>query len=175
MFCKQCGATLNDGATFCTQCGAKTDAQPVSAAQMTYAQPVAGDDASENMAISILAYLGPLVFIPMFVKRQSPFAQYHSKQGLIMFALGVIWGIVDAILQAILRAIFPLKLVGSSLFTLRYSRGVAYGILSWLISLISIIFLVWAIMGIVNVCQKKKKPLFLIGKIPVFDSFFPIQ
>lgn len=41
-------------------------------------------DVEENKAISYLSYLGILFLIPMLAKRDSKFAQFHSKQGLVL-------------------------------------------------------------------------------------------
>ena len=45
-------------------------------------------DVEENKVVAALSYLGPLFFIPLFLKRESPFCQFHAKQGLVFF---VIW------------------------------------------------------------------------------------
>lgn len=45
-------------------------------------------DAEENKLVAALSYLGVLVAVPLFLKRESPFCQFHSKQGL---ALLIVW------------------------------------------------------------------------------------
>lgn len=45
-------------------------------------------DIEENRAITYLSYLGLLFLVPMLVKKDSPFAQFHAKQGLV---LAVAW------------------------------------------------------------------------------------
>ncbi|MBO4363977.1 MAG: hypothetical protein J5912_06325, partial [Clostridia bacterium] len=44
-------------------------------------------DINDNKGLTILAYIGPLVFIPMFVRKNSKFARFHCNQGLILFIL----------------------------------------------------------------------------------------
>lgn len=39
MFCENCGAKVQDGAAFCSECGASTAAQQAQEAQPAYAQP----------------------------------------------------------------------------------------------------------------------------------------
>lgn len=50
-------------------------------------------DAQDNRVTAALAYIFLLFFIPM-AKKQSPFCQFHAKQGIVMF---VIWVIVSFI------------------------------------------------------------------------------
>ena len=42
-------------------------------------------DIKENMYIAALSYLWILFLIPLFLKKESPFAQAHAKQGLMLF------------------------------------------------------------------------------------------
>ena len=41
-------------------------------------------DVEENRAITYLSYLGLLFLVPMLVKKDSKFAQFHAKQGLVL-------------------------------------------------------------------------------------------
>lgn len=41
-------------------------------------------DVEDNKAITYLSYLGLLFLVPMLAKRESKFAQFHSKQGLVL-------------------------------------------------------------------------------------------
>ena len=87
-FCTKCGARIKEGAGFCSACGA-----PVNGAQTTVRQ---AEDAPDcNKWFGVLAYLGALLFIPMFVRKDSKFAQFHVRQGfnLLVFwiATGLLW------------------------------------------------------------------------------------
>ncbi len=117
-------------------------------------------DISDNKGISVLSYLGPLVFIPMFAKKDSKYARFHANQGLTMFITFAGYSVVQSILLAILRMIFPWKynygLVGG--------RGFIFSALSTILSLIWIPITVIAIIGIVNAASGKAKELPLIGK-----------
>ena len=118
-------------------------------------------DISDNKGISILSYLGPLVFIPMFAKKDSKYARFHANQGLTMFITYSGYSVVQSILLAILRKIFPWNynygLVGG--------RGFIFNALSTILSLLWIPITVIAIIGIVNAASGKAKELPLIGKI----------
>ena len=89
-FCKQCGAKLNDDSKFCPSCGA-----PVEEAQSAPRAEVQSNQPDCNKWFGVLAYLGPVLFVPMFVKKDSKFAQYHVRQG---FNLLVFW-VAAAVLQ----------------------------------------------------------------------------
>ncbi len=41
-------------------------------------------DIDENKGMAMIAYLGVLCFLPLFLKKDSEFAQYHGKQGLVL-------------------------------------------------------------------------------------------
>lgn len=47
-------------------------------------------DAEDNMYVAVLSYLGILCFVPLFLKRDSAFAQSHAKQGLILFIAEIV-------------------------------------------------------------------------------------
>jgi uncharacterized membrane protein len=41
-------------------------------------------DVEENKLVAALSYLGLLFLVPLLVKKDSPFAQFHAKQGLVL-------------------------------------------------------------------------------------------
>lgn len=45
-----------------------------------------GNDVKDNKWWALLSYLGVLVIIPLLAKRDSEFAQFHVKQGLVLLA-----------------------------------------------------------------------------------------
>lgn len=59
-------------------------------------KPVSGgsSDVEENKLIAAIGYLGILCLIPLLGKKDSPFAQFHGKQGLVLFLSGVVLGLV---------------------------------------------------------------------------------
>ena len=98
-------------------------------------------DVEENKALAIIAYLGPLCLVPLLAKKDSPYAQYHAKQGFVLFiaevALWIIWW-----------------------FLTFATLGLGV-VLSWIVWLLT---LIWSILGIVKATQGKTEPLPIIGQ-----------
>ena len=42
-------------------------------------------DIEKNRVLAALGYLGILCFVPLLARRQSPYAQFHAKQGVVLF------------------------------------------------------------------------------------------
>ena len=57
-------------------------------------KPVLSKDVEDNKIIAAISYLGVLAFIPLLLKKDSPFAQHHARQGLALFIVWIAWGIV---------------------------------------------------------------------------------
>ena len=163
-FCKQCGMELKEGVRFCPGCGTPVE-EP---AQTTQQNSTTKDnfaavfntadttsqydpaDVEKNKAMGVLAYLSWLVLIPIFAAKDSKFARFHANQGLVLLIASAIFGVVRWILSEILFAI------------------------SWrlyfvtiIISLLGLVFLALAIIGIVNAATGKAKELPVIGKIRI--------
>jgi uncharacterized membrane protein len=54
------------------------------------------NDVEENKIFAIIGYLGILFLVPLLAKKESPFAQFHAKQGMVLcitsfVAMFVIW------------------------------------------------------------------------------------
>lgn len=102
-------------------------------------QKIGDKDTEENKIWGVLAYIWILSVVVYITKKNSPFALYHAKQGLVIFVLSVI--------NSVLNWIIP-------------------GSLWYVISmLISIALLVLAIMGIVYALGGQKKEIPLIGQL----------
>ncbi|NTU98797.1 hypothetical protein HGA64_02205 [Candidatus Falkowbacteria bacterium] len=54
-------------------------------------------DVKENRKIAALSYVFILCLVPLLLKQHSKFAQFHAKQGLVIFVLDVAAGIVSLI------------------------------------------------------------------------------
>ncbi|MDR0841205.1 MAG: zinc-ribbon domain-containing protein [Christensenellaceae bacterium] len=140
-FCGKCGAQVEEGAAFCPSCGTVVGEGAQSGAK--------GSDAEENKAMGILAYIGILVLIPLFAAKNSPFARYHSNQGLVMCIAAIAYSIAQAILTAIFTAI-------------SWTLG---SLIGTLLSIASLAFLALMILGIINAAKGETKPLPVIGGI----------
>ena len=51
-------------------------------------------DIEENKSIAAIGYIWILCFIPLLLKRDSKFAQFHAKQALVLFIVEVIVGFI---------------------------------------------------------------------------------
>ncbi|HLD81940.1 MAG TPA: hypothetical protein VJA22_01890 [Patescibacteria group bacterium] len=47
-------------------------------------------DIDSNRIVAAISYLWILFLIPLFLKRKSKFAQFHARQGLVLFLLEVV-------------------------------------------------------------------------------------
>lgn len=178
-FCGKCGAQLADGVKFCPACGAPVADVPGAEAQASgnaasdFGAKVAGINNTEdttanyspvdinaNKGISVLSYIGILFLIPLLAKKDSPYAQYHAKQGFNLFLLDVAIGIVNLLLGLIK---VPQSLYG---FVYGYATPWFVSLISWLLGLG---VLALAIIGIVNAVQGKAKELPIIGKIKILN------
>ena len=154
MFCNNCGTQNPDNGTFCVGCGQSLQqaaaAQPPQQEyyqQQAYQQQAAPEapavdeaqDAQANKVMGILAYI--LFFIPLVTgdAKKSPFVQFHTNQGLVLFIAGI---------ASMVIAIIP--------------------ILGWILApILGIVVFVFAILGILNAVKGEKKPLPLIGGITI--------
>ena len=179
-FCGKCGTQMNDGVKFCPGCGApnETAAPAAPATPVQEAPPVQQNpapqqadsgakmaalnntadttaefdkaDIDQNKGMSILAYFGPLVLIPILAAKNSKFARYHSNQGLVLLLAAIAYGIVYGILSTIIYAI-----------------SWRLGFIVSIIGLVSILFTVLAIIGIINAVNGRAKELPIIGKFKI--------
>lgn len=152
---------MDDGAKFCPACGASNEiptpnnsrqAVPVYTPPVVPGAPETADirDVQDNKIMAILAYFGPLVLVPIFAAKESKFARYHANQGLVLLLVSIAYSIVYSILSAIIWAI-----------------SWRLGFLSSILGFVSIVFLVLAIIGIINANKGEMKPLPVIGNIRI--------
>lgn len=87
-------------------------------------------------AMAIFSYLGLLFLIPLLAAKDDEFAQYHAKQGMVLCIAGIIGYFVSAI-----------------------------PVIGWILApFVTLIWLIFSILGIVNIVKGKKKELPIIGK-----------
>jgi uncharacterized membrane protein len=93
-------------------------------------------DVDENKLIAAIGYVWLLCLVPLFLKKDSKFAQFHAKQGLILV---VGW--------------FALWVVGW------------IPILGWLVMMLgSIVIIILAVLGITNALQGKWWEMPVLGE-----------
>ena len=54
-------------------------------------------DIEENKVLAGLSYLWLLSIIMLLVKKESPFVQFHAKQGLVLFIASIICAIIPIV------------------------------------------------------------------------------
>ncbi len=65
------------------------------------------EDIEQNKLMALLSYLGILVLIPLLAKKDSPYAQFHAKQGLVLL-LGWIAATVINVIPILGQIVFVL-------------------------------------------------------------------
>lgn len=111
------------------------------------------EDVSSNRAFGILAYLGFLFLVPLFAAKDSPYARFHTNQGLVLFLFSIAANIVITICT------LPFSLIP-------FIASIVRGLLG---SAVGIICLVYVIIGIINACSGEAKKLPIIGRITLIQ------
>lgn len=88
--------------------------------------------------MAIISYIGPLCLIPFLAKDKDEFVKFHAKQGLVLFILEVVTWIIFRILP----------------FWYWY-----------LLNIVSLVWIAFSIIGIINVVSNHKKELPIIGNL----------
>lgn len=158
-FCGKCGQQVNEGIKFCPSCGAPMSVvqEPVFNKLNETADTTAQftpQEIEEGKVMSILAYLGILVLVPILAGKESKYIRFHANQGLLLCLAWIAWVIIDGILNAVLRAILWR---GLSMWDLYYTT-------SWILDLVYLVIGVLSIIGIINVINGRAKDLPVIGK-----------
>lgn len=171
-FCKNCGAPLPEGSTFCSACGepVKNVNPHTQRVQNTYNHPQAKEDLADisiSKVMAVLSYLGLLVLIPYFFAKKSKFARFHTRQGSMLFVISLGNGVISTIIHALLRMFAPPHIINGMIIPNMIAL-----VISSLLSIISIIILVLIIIGIINACKGRYKELPIIGKFTFLDSLF---
>lgn len=109
-------------------------------------------DIQQNKAISYVAYIPLLFLIPLFGASNSPYAKFHTNQGMLLTIFSLIISIVFGLVGWILGLIPFL--------------GAVLNALLGLVAAIAIIGLI--VIGMINVSQGKAKRLPLIGSLAEF-------
>lgn len=168
-YCTTCGTQVPENSRFCPSCGHATASSQTASPnegtqasydntsynnnQVNYSNATPQSDVDSNKGLAILSYLGILVLIPIIAAPKSRFARYHSNQGLVLMIAEAVYAIAATILTVLLL--------------LAGWVGVILVVVVWLLS---IAFLVFAIMGLVNAAKGEMKPLPIIGGIVLIKS-----
>ena len=156
-YCESCGAKIENNAKFCPVCGAKLNVSESDNKKQTQTRieeafknfanttnttaDFSPEDIAKNKLMAAVAYLGVLVMIPLFVAKESPFARYHTNQGLILFLFSL----------------------------LSYVAGLIPYI-GWIIgAAISIFRVMLIVVGVLNAIKGEAKELPIIGKFKILN------
>jgi uncharacterized membrane protein len=104
-------------------------------------------DIEQNKVMAVLAYIGPLVLVPILAAKDSKFAKFHANQGLTLFICSFVYCIAVFIISFIL-----------------YSISDWLGFFVHILRLLNLAFLVLAVLGIINAVNGQAKELPVIGK-----------
>ena len=99
-----------------------------------------------------MAYIGPLVFIPLFINKDDKEIRYNTNQGLVLFLIEVVYEVIARILSTFLHMVLPiLGNLASIIFTLG-----------------SLAFVLISIKAIINIVQERYEiQLPIIGDIQI--------
>ncbi|MCI0715349.1 MAG: hypothetical protein L0Y77_03385 [Chlorobi bacterium] len=111
---------------------------------------ITDQEKSDGKIMAILAYIGILVFIPMFTSKQNKFVMFHVEQGLALFIVSIIIWIFGGIIDTALYN------------TVSISIPCFGGLVGGLLRLFVFILM---IMGIINAAGGK------VQKLPVIGDF----
>lgn len=90
-YCDKCGVQVANDVRFCPVCGSKLmeaceDSDNAKDTTTSY-------DVESNKAMAVLSYLGILVLVPLLGAKNSPFARFHTNQGLILCIATILYSV----------------------------------------------------------------------------------
>ena len=162
-FCPVCGESVADNAPNCPKCGAPLNQQNTAnnGSQQAvndfvnnlnntadYSSQMDAADVEKNKVMAVLAYIGILVFVPIFAAPESKYARFHACQGLTLLIVGVIYSLI---MTAVGVTVGKIDVIGPIITAICGLPGLA--------------ILALAICGIVNAAQGRAKELPVIGNL----------
>jgi uncharacterized membrane protein len=108
-------------------------------------------DVQDNKVMAILAYFGILFLVPLIAAKESPFARFHTNQGILLCIAGVVLNVVLYTLMIILALIHPIFMALAGIISLVCGIGL----------------LALMIIGIINAAKGEAKELPVIGKYKI--------
>lgn len=121
-------------------------------------------DIEDNKGMAVLSYI--LAPIPYFASKKSKWVKYHAVQGMNLFFVAIIYGILSLILTSVIKVTKTCEIWGIS-----YECGkITPWWVIWPLNIIGILILVIAVIGILNVINGKAKELPIINKIKIVKN-----
>jgi len=167
IFCRRCGADIPDNAKRCPGCGATVE----EARKASEGETVAGDifsriadmfnmkdetssfenyDKEYNRKNAATAYIPFLFFLPLIKTSASGFVRFHVNQGILLFALELVWTALCVFIIISLASLSALQVLFGWIF------GIGYFILS-----------LYIFCGIVTVYNRRAIRFPLIGSFDI--------
>lgn len=109
--------------------------------QPSPAAPTGGEPTSDEKVMGAIAYLGILFLVPLLAKKDSKFAMFHAKQGLVLFIVEIILWIVNFVLVISVVGLF----------------------IAWILWIIWFIILIFALIGLIQALSGKYWKLPVLG------------
>jgi uncharacterized membrane protein len=114
------------------------------------------DDIRRNRGVAVLAYIGPMVFVPLIWAKDSRFARHHTNQGLILFLVeACLWGCG----QTVARLILPLLSIPAFLWLSSFVSGCLWGV-----------FVLLSLFGVLHVVSGSFAKLPAIGQYQIVED-----
>lgn len=159
-FCRNCGTRLEDGTTFCPNCGTKVESEKKNNENFDFQEKIneftdtpdstaefAPEDIEANKITSLFAYLGILFIVPLLAAKDSPYARFHTNQGIMLFIVDMALAAFNSVMNGIVRH-FELFNVVTSIIS----------------AAISLLIFGLVVFGVYNAVSGKAKELPIIGK-----------
>lgn len=141
--CGKCGRNIENEEKFCPNCGAYFESH-MRQGRASFDRA----DIRNNKLMAAFAYMGILVLIPIFAAKESKFARFHARQGLLLLIAEIIFSVCYCTLSFIALS------VSWRLYSIIRIAGMA-----------SYVFLALAVIGISNAVSGRVKKLPVIGDI----------
>lgn len=90
-YCDKCGVQVADDVRFCPACGFKL--MEACEDSDNAKDTTTSCDVESNKVMAVLSYLGILVLIPLLGAKNSPFARFHTNQGLILCIATILYSV----------------------------------------------------------------------------------
>lgn len=160
MFCQNCGAQIDEGNSICQNCGSNIN--EVNNNSSSYTQSTTSSSDS-NKAYKILSYFGILWLVGLLSSKvkDDKSVRFHVGQGMI---ITIVYAIVEVVVQLmnnlVIANIFKEKVWGVTIGV--SPTGLA--LMSFLNFAVVIVYSIFELIGIINVCKGQDKELPIIGE-----------
>ena len=95
---------------------------------------------TNDLIMAALAYLGPLLLIPLITSREQSFVKYHLQQGIVLFG---VYLVVQIIMSMFMFAMWMWPIM----------------------TIMNLAILALTVVGVVHVVKKQEAPLPIIGSL----------